>query len=87
MNCIVTDKQTQCGHAFCTPSMGHFSKEQLFNKKTINLRKCTLINDFPEEHNTYLPMSIASQVDECPLLEGELLCTLSLVGVQSSGYT
>lgn len=40
----------------------------------------------PAEH-THLSVLTADQLDQCPLLEGELLRTLGLVGVQSSGHS
>lgn len=32
-------------------------------------------------------MFTANQMYDCPLLEGQLLCTLGLVGVQRPGHT
>lgn len=45
------------------------------------------VNVEAPQQNTHLSMLTADQLDQRPLLEGELLCTLGLVGVQSSGHS
>lgn len=45
------------------------------------------VNVEAPQQNTHLSMLTADQLDQRPLLEGELLRTLGLVGVQSSGHS
>lgn len=45
------------------------------------------LNFEASQHNTHLSMLTGDQPDQRPLLKGELLFTLGLVGVQSSGYS